>query len=115
MITVTHLLKERKNACFSSRIKKMLIHSVKTKYLTTRRCSGCLTRMRMEFCPALIGLAIQRFGLRVAGMPYEFWISLLFIISGDKLLDVVVTEVSEDTLNNTIEFNEFLKRKIGRA
>ena len=70
--------------------------------------------MRMEFCPALIGLAIHRFGLRVAGMPYEFWISLLFIISGDKLLDVL-TEVSEDTLNNTIEFNEFLKRKIGRA
>ena len=31
-----------------------------------------------------------------------------FIISGDKLLDMM-KEVSADTINNTVEFNEFLK------
>ena len=31
-----------------------------------------------------------------------------FIISGDELLKMVL-DVSEDTINNTVEFNEFLK------
>ena len=37
-----------------------------------------------------------------------FWILSVFNISGVKLLDMV-SDVSEDTIHNTIEFNEFLK------
>jgi Ca2+-binding EF-hand superfamily protein len=38
----------------------------------------------------------------------EFLFHYYFVPSGDKLFDMV-SEVSEDNISNTVEFNEFLK------
>ena len=55
-----------------------------------------------------LGQAMQTLGHRIKGVGGSFGFQYYCFISGDKLLDMV-SDVSEDTLSNTVEFNEFLK------